>query len=614
MTSEKIKKIFATIVGALAGNVALLGFYPFGIAYLTSGYLGNVHRLLLFPIIMISMAFSASTLQVAKYGISMVVVIVFIGFIEKVRKKCSVWMGAVFAGITITAMEIADYILMGKNNYALLQGIAEGVLVASLTVIFSKLLNEFLAEKEEEKQEVKVVYHPGKEKIKESAAAFRNLASTFYAMPNKKETLSKEDLDKMAEEVSESLCCTCEKWEDCWKVHYVDTYKTAYNIWEFIEKDGEQMNTEMKRRLGRHCVQPENFLDKTVQSFKTAKLNLIWNNRMIENREAVADQLSEMAAIITGVAEEVYEIPSPSENLEMIIKRKLRGLHLTVNKILILERKEKRREIHITMCANGSRCIATKEVERIISKTCKKRMVSSKDSRSIINKEYCTIVFVEDVDFKTLYGVSRATKKRESISGDNFSFLQTDHGQMIISLSDGMGSGINAYKESALVIDLLEQFLEAGFQKETAVKMINSSLVMRNDHPFFSTVDISSIDLYSGVCEFLKIGASTTFIKRDNWVETISSTSLPVGVFHQVDIENISKKLYEGDFVIMVTDGILDALPIEKQELLIQEIIMEADSANPQKISAHIMERILEYTKGDIRDDMTVLVTGIWKK
>ena len=58
------------------------------------------------------------------------------------------------------------------------------------------------------------------------------------------------------------------------------------------------------------------------------------------------------------------------------------------------------------------------------------------------------------------------------------------------------------------MVDLLEQFLEAGFTKETAVKMINSALVLRSDGKTFSTIDISSIDLYSGVCEFLKAGAA----------------------------------------------------------------------------------------------------------
>ena len=164
------------------------------------------------------------------------------------------------------------------------------------------------------------------------------------------------------------------------------------------------------------------------------------------------------------------------------------------------------------------------------------------------------------------------------------------------------------------MIELLEQFLEAGFCKETAIKLINSALVIRTDAQTFSTVDISAFDLYSGVCEFLKVGASTTFIKRDHWVEAITSTSLPMGVFHQLDFDSTNKKLYDGDFVIMVTDGVLDALPIEEQDTLIREIIMEADTNNPKELSRRILERAKEYNDNKARDDMTVLAIGIWKK
>ena len=63
-------------------------------------------------------------------------------------------------------------------------------------------------------------------------------------------------------------------------------------------------------------------------------------------------------------------------------------------------------------------------------------------------------------------------------------------------LSDGMGSGSLACKESEMVIELVEKFLEAGFDVETAVRMMNSAMVMKGQEDLFSTVDISELDLY----------------------------------------------------------------------------------------------------------------------
>ena len=91
--------------------------------------------------------------------------------------------------------------------------------------------------------------------------------------------------------------------------------------------------------------------------------------------------------------------------------------------------------------------------------------------------------------------------------------------------------------------------------------MVEFRVKSENRDGRFSTVDISIVDLYSGMCHFLKAGAATTFIKRSHWVEAISSTSLALGLVQQADFESSTKKLYEGDFLIMVTDGVLDALP-----------------------------------------------------
>lgn len=181
-------------------------------------------------------------------------------------------------------------------------------------------------------------------------------------------------------------------------------------------------------------------------------------------------------------------------------------------------------------------------------------------------------------------------------------------------LSDGMGSGMEACRESEIVVELLEQFLDSGFSQETAAKMVNSALVLKRQDGMFSTVDICAVDLYTGICSFLKAGASSTFIKRDHWVESITSESLAAGLVQQIDFDTASRKLYHGDYLIMMTDGVLDALPLEREEETMKEIIMDIKEDSPKEISRGILERVLGYSDYRARDDMTVLVAGMWKK
>ena len=69
---------------------------------------------------------------------------------------------------------------------------------------------------------------------------------------------------------------------------------------------------------------------------------------------------------------------------------------------------------------------------------------------------------------------------------------------MGVVLSDGMGSGETACRESTLVVELLEELLEAGFPEKTAIQMINTTLVMGREEIHYSTVDMTIFDLYSG--------------------------------------------------------------------------------------------------------------------
>lgn len=191
--------------------------------------------------------------------------------------------------------------------------------------------------------------------------------------------------------------------------------------------------------------------------------------------------------------------------------------------------------------------------------------------------------------------------------------LELPGGRQGVALSDGMGSGEKACKESTLVIELLEELLEAGFPEKTAIQMINTTLVMGREEIHFSTIDMSVFDLYSGVCEVIKAGASSTFIKKKDKVEHLSSTSLPIGVLHTIEIDSVKRQLADGDFVIMVTDGIMDALPVGEQDIVLETIIQGTVMNNPKEMAHHILEQVLNWNDAPPMDDMTVLVVGIWE-
>ena len=56
------------------------------------------------------------------------------------------------------------------------------------------------------------------------------------------------------------------------------------------------------------------------------------------------------------------------------------------------------------------------------------------------------------------------------------------------------------------------------------------------------------------------MGACSTYIKRNmRDIDLISSSSLPVGILSDIKLDRKVSKVKYGDYIIMVSDGILDA-------------------------------------------------------
>ena len=389
----------------------------------------------------------------------------------------------------------------------------------------------------------------------------------------------------------------------CWKQHSIQSYQRIYDLLRIMEEQDEEALRKARADLTGVCVNQGKLMQELQRLMERERQNLIWNNKLLENRMAVAEQLQEVAQLMKTLSRDLFDFVEVDRQFREEVEKALKKKQIQVGRI----------RYYAELRTTGSGCISATEAAQVLSKLSGNRMIPRAEGKTIIGKEFSIMGFGEAVNFKMLYGAAKMTKDKETISGDNYTCTTEENGQFFMCLSDGMGSGLEACRESESIVDTLEQLVEAGFSGETAARMVNSVLNLRNQNGRFSTVDISMVDLYSGVCHFLKAGAATTFIKRDHWVEAISSTSLALGLVQQADFQTAAKKLYEGDFLIMVTDGVLDALPCECAEETMKEIILETHANAAQELGRGILERVLTYSEYKAEDDMTILTAGLWR-
>ena len=211
-------------------------------------------------------------------------------------------------------------------------------------------------------------------------------------------------------------------------------------------------------------------------------------------------------------------------------------------------------------------------------------------------------------------GMTSATKSKSEQSGDSILNIRLKDGKYLIAISDGMGTGKEAKKSSKQALKMLENLLLSGFDKETSLKLINTSLINKNIETF-ATLDIAIVDLYKGNIEFIKSGACPTYIKNKKRVQLIKSSSLPTGIVENSEVETFDRDIKTGDIVLMCSDGILDSnIEYKNKELWVKYMLEDIETTNTQKISDLILNEAIDNNFGVAKDDMSIITFRIIEK
>ena len=335
--------------------------------------------------------------------------------------------------------------------------------------------------------------------------------------------------------------------------------------------------------------------------------------KLWENRQVIGRNLQEIAQIMTQVATEELWYQPIEEKKRKLLLHMLRGEGIDAENICYLPNEKGRKTIGMTLITDRKEGTPVVEVSDMLSVLLKKPFQPSVTSPYLIDQTKRSFVFVEEARYIALTGFCRAVKENETVSGDNYSIIESEKGKMTLLLSDGTGSGEQASADSEKVLDLMEKMLEAGFTMDTAVNMVNAAVFAGGEESNHPTLDICMLDLYQGICEITKIGGVATFLKRDRRVEEISMGNLPLGIFQSIQVQTLHRQLQDGDYLILMTDGVLDALEGEDCEELMAGTISGLTERNPQEIAERLMQLVLCRCGGHILDDMTILVVGVWE-
>ena len=438
----------------------------------------------------------------------------------------------------------------------------------------------------------------------------KNLSNTLGQISDNDNLMYKNKSAALIENLADRVCPKCSKCSKCWNRDFNQTY----NAFEILIKSYENGKVVFPHELEKICLYKFDLIKDVEKIVNNLNNKQVLKDRLGEERVLLANHIDNISYSIGEMLLDFKRDVTLCEDIERIIRRAFNKNYIQTKNILCYRDENARECIKVTMQSCGGSKYCAKNILPVLNEVMNKKMIIGGDGCRIDPKTGdCSVVFEESPKYKVLSYGAIAVKDGESCSGDTFSFGKSKDGKYVTLISDGMGSGPEASKESKATVDLIESFMEAGFKNDTAINMINSIMSMKfEEDERFSTLDLNSIDLYSGQASFIKIGAVASFIKRGKKVEPIISNMPPFGVVDKVELDEVEETVKNGDIIVTLSDGVLD---VNKESLgkynWLQEYLIDS-TKNPKELAAEIIEKAKDLGGGKVKDDMTVVVSKVY--
>ena len=441
--------------------------------------------------------------------------------------------------------------------------------------------------------------------------AYNDLANTFEKIRQKDEIIDQSDIAQLIDMIYSDECSSCSMKKVCWEVRFNKTYTLMYDMIQNLEA-GQLTIDAIPEEFKKSCMNPEQVMKVSNYYYKIFALDYDWSMKFQESRKLIADQIRNVSKSIKYLAQDIENSAMLDLNKEKNILDELERNNIIVNKINYLTKGKNEFKITIdkNTCANGGLC--DEKLVSVISNYLGEQLSAQRYGCNIY-KDTCKIVLTKAEKFTATTQAFSLSRDGHVMCGDNYTYMEIDNGQYMMAICDGMGKGKRAYDESSTTIDILEKMIEARIDNEIVIKTINNMLLLGNSDEIFSTLDLGIIDLKQGRLETVKMGACSTYIKRaNNDVDFISSSSLPVGILSDIKLDRHNYKLNDGDYIIMVSDGIIDAgKNNDIGENWLIYFLKKLNTYDPKEIIDKIVDRALELQMDKIEDDMTIMVTKV---
>ena len=362
------------------------------------------------------------------------------------------------------------------------------------------------------------------------------------------------DISKIFDRAADAVCVGCKCKNRCWNTEYQDTLSAMNDATGAMTARGTLELSDLPDWFLRRCEHPDAFIAAVNGELRARALRMQFRDMLAESRMAAWGQYNDAACVLRRISRELCVVNSSDPLAERRLIRYLRSLDIDADTSVYRDSGGRLRAV----IESGQLSSLTSSENYLddLSAVLGVRLCRPLDDRSSAGK----LTVIEAEPLAVSVGIAAMKKKGEKVSGDNGTYFKTDAGVLCVILSDGMGCGDEASRESAECVAILEKFLRAGVEPASAMKILNSVMLLKGGDGFgFATVDLMCVNLFTGETCFYKYGAAPSYVMSGKSVRRINGETMAAGVSSGEGAvpDLVRMKLRPGSTALIASDGVM---------------------------------------------------------
>jgi serine phosphatase RsbU (regulator of sigma subunit) len=156
-----------------------------------------------------------------------------------------------------------------------------------------------------------------------------------------------------------------------------------------------------------------------------------------------------------------------------------------------------------------------------------------------------------------IYGETRPAK---TVGGDFYDFVEPEEGVVGMLIGDVSGKGVPAALSMAQLLASFRLFARDMASPAEVLRQLNETMVRRSQRGMFCTLCYLRLNLKDGTVVSANAGHSPVVrITADGAHTFCDASGPPVGILPDIEWDDLCTNVEEGDTLLLVTDGILEA-------------------------------------------------------